>query len=52
VHEQIGDFLELALSCDFKNIVSAVMQIIAAAPDRAQRGSAGSDAGRATDFSV
>src|SRR3546814_3806261 len=38
MHEQMRDFLELALRGDIENVVAAVVQVIAAAADRAQRG--------------
>ena len=41
VHQQVGDFLELALLRDVENIVAAIVQVIAAAPDGAQGGAAG-----------
>ena len=37
VDQQIGDFLELARHGELGNIVAAIMQIIAGAPDAAQR---------------
>ncbi len=35
VHQQVGDFLELAARGDLQDIVAAVMQIVAGSPDRA-----------------
>ncbi len=43
--EEIGDFLEFAGLGDVENVVAAIMQVVAAAADRAQRGVAGNDAG-------
>jgi len=45
VNEQVGDFLELGLVGEIEDVVAAVMQIVAAAADRAQRSVAGRDAG-------
>src|SRR3546814_13734965 len=50
MHEQMRDFLELALRGDIENVVAAVVQVIAAAADRAQRGVAGSRAGQRDGF--
>ena len=47
VHQQVGDLLELALLCDVEDVVAAVVQVVAGAPDGAQRGVAGGDAGQA-----
>ena len=41
VDEQEGDLLELALLGDLENVVAAVMQVVARAPDGAERGVAG-----------
>jgi hypothetical protein len=38
VHQQIGDFLEFALLGDVEDVVTPVVQVVAAAPDRAERG--------------
>ena len=45
VNEQVGDFLELGLIGEIENVVAPVMQIVAAAADRAQRGVAGRNSG-------
>src|SRR3546814_5866080 len=50
MHEQMRDFLELALRGDIENVVAAVVQVIAAAADRAQRGVAASRAGQRDGF--
>ena len=46
VYEQECDFLELARRRDVEDVVAAVMQVVAGAADRAQRGVAGGDAGQ------
>ena len=50
VHQEIGDLLELALLGDVEDVVAAIVQIVAGAPDSAQRGVAGGDAGQADAF--
>ena len=45
VHEEIGNLLELTGLRDVENVVAAVVQVIAGAAHRAQRGVAGDDAG-------
>src|SRR5664279_1108479 len=44
--EQIGDLLEFANVRNVEDVVTAVMEIVAGAADRAQRGVAGCDAGQ------
>src|SRR4249919_153673 len=44
------DLLEFALLGDLEDVVAAVMQIVAAAAHRAQRGAAGGDAGQRDGF--
>jgi hypothetical protein len=46
----MGDLLELAVVGDFKNVIAAIMQIIAGAADRAQRGVARDNAGKRDGF--
>ncbi len=50
VHQQVGDLLELAGLGDVEDVVAAVVQVIAGAPDRTQRRVAGGDAGQADAF--
>ena len=50
VHEQIGDFLEFGLVGEIEDVVAAVVQVVAGAPDGAQRGIAGGDAGQGDGF--
>ncbi|MNI30060.1 hypothetical protein D3C73_838900 [compost metagenome] len=46
VHQQVGDFLELAGVGQVEDVVAAVMQVVATAADAAQRGVAGGGAGQ------
>jgi hypothetical protein len=46
VHEQIRDLLEFADIGDVEDVVAAVMQIVAGAPDGAKLGVAGNDTGK------
>jgi hypothetical protein len=50
VHEQVGDLLELAALGDIEDVVAAVVQVVAGAPDGAQRGVAAGTPESATDF--
>ena len=50
VHEQVGDFLELAGFGDIEDVVAAVVQVVAGAADGAQRGVAAVTPESATDF--
>ncbi len=50
VHQQVRDFLELALRGDIENVVAAIMQVVAGSADGAQRGIAGRDAGQGHGF--
>jgi hypothetical protein len=50
VNQQVGNFLELALLRDVEDIVAAVVKVVAAAPDGAQRRAAGLDAGEGNGF--
>mmetsp|Transcript_26303 Transcript_26303/g.62418 ORF Transcript_26303/g.62418 Transcript_26303/m.62418 type:complete len:241 (+) Transcript_26303:1497-2219(+) len=50
VHQQVGDLLELADLGDVQDVVAAVMQVVAAAADGAQRGIAGRHAGQRHRF--
>jgi len=50
VDEQVGDLLELGLVGEIEDVVAAVVQVVAAAADGAQRGVAGGNPDRATDF--
>ena len=50
VDQEIGDLLELAGVGDLEDVVAAVMQIVAAAADAAQRRVAGRDAGQRDGF--
>jgi len=43
VHEQVRDLLEFAAGGDFEDVIAAIVQIIAAAPDGTQRGVARDD---------
>jgi hypothetical protein len=36
MHEQVGDFLELAAVGDLQNVIAPIVQIVAGAADRAQ----------------
>ncbi len=47
VHQEVGDLLKLAGFGDVEDVVTAVVQVIAGASDRAQRRVAGGDAGQA-----
>ena len=51
VHQQVGDLLELAGLGDVEDVVAAIVQVVAGAPDRAQRGVAGGDTGQARPIS-
>jgi hypothetical protein len=42
--QQMGDFLELCVLGDVQDVVAAIMQVVAGAPDGAKRGVAGGDA--------
>ena len=44
VHEQVGNFLELGFLGEVEDVVTAIMEVVASASDRAQRGVAGRDA--------
>src|SRR5690606_5069818 len=44
VHQQVGDLLELAGPRQVEDVVAAVVQVVAAAANRAQRGVAGGGA--------
>ena len=46
----MGDFLELADPCDIEDVVAAIVQVVAAAADAAQRGVAGGHAGQRHGF--
>ncbi|MCD6061551.1 MAG: hypothetical protein K0S16_1862 [Moraxellaceae bacterium] len=46
MHQQVRDLLEFAGGGDIEDVVTAVMQVIPAAADGAQRGIAGSGAGQ------
>ncbi len=46
VHQQVGDLLELRGLGEVEDVVAAVVQVVALAPDRAQRGVAGGHAGQ------
>ena len=50
VDQQVSDLLEFALLGDIENVVAAVVEVIAAAADGAQRGIAGGDAGQGNGF--
>src|SRR5207248_1961386 len=50
VHEQIRNLLEFADIGDVEDVVAAVMQIVACAPDGAKLGVAGNDAGKRDRF--
>ena len=50
MHQQVGDFLELGVVGEFKDVVAAVVQVVAAATDGAQRRVAGGDAGQGDGF--
>ena len=50
VDEQVRDLLELALVRDLEDVVAAIVQIVAGAAHRAQRGVAGDDAGQRDGF--
>ena len=50
VHQQVRDFLEGRLRGQVVDVVAAVMQVVAAAADRAQRGVAGGGAGQRDGF--
>jgi hypothetical protein len=50
MNQQVRDFLEFAGIRDFKNIVAAIMQIIAATADGTQSGIAGGDTGQCNGF--
>ena len=44
VHQQIGNLFELSLVGEIEDVVAAVVQVVAAAPDGAKRGVAGGHA--------
>ena len=48
--KQMGDLLEFAGLGDIEDIVAAIMQVVAGAADRAQRGVAGDDPGKGDGF--
>jgi len=50
VNEQVGNFLELAVLRQVQDVVAAIVQVIARAPDGAQRRVAGNDAGERDGF--
>ena len=50
MHQQVSHFLELGLLGEIEDVVAAVLQVIAAAPDGAQRGVAGGNAGEGDRF--
>ena len=50
VHQQVRDLLELALVREIEDVVAAVVQIVAAAAHRAERGIAGDHAGKGDRF--
>ena len=50
VNEQMRYFLVFAVRGEITNVVAAIMQIVAAFADRAERGIAGSDAGQCDRF--
>jgi hypothetical protein len=50
VHQQVGDFLELAGVGHVQNVVAAVVQVIAGFADGAQRGVTGGDARQGDGF--
>jgi hypothetical protein len=50
VHQQVGDLLELAGVGDVEDVVAAVVQVVAGASHRAQRGVAGDHARQCDGF--
>jgi hypothetical protein len=50
VDEQVGDLLEFADVGDVEDVVAAVMEVVAGAPDRAQRRVAGGDTRKRDGF--
>jgi hypothetical protein len=50
VDQQVGHFLELGLVGEVEDVVAAVVQVVAGAPDGAKRGVAGGDAGQGDGF--
>src|SRR5258706_806493 len=50
VYQQIGDFLEFAAIGDVENVVAAIVEVVAAAPDRAQGCVSGRDSGQGDRF--
>ena len=50
MHQQVGDFLELAGGGDVENVIATVVQIVAAAPHGAQGGVAGGGAAQGYGF--
>ena len=50
VHQQIGDFLKLAMFGNIENVVAAIAQVVARLADGAQRGVARRDAGEGDGF--
>ena len=50
VHQQVGDFFKLAVRRQILDVVSAIVQVVAAVPNGAQRGLARGVPDSATDF--
>jgi hypothetical protein len=50
VDEEVGDFLELGSIGEIEDVVAAVVQVVAGAADRAQRGVPGWNAGQRDRF--
>ena len=50
MNQEMGDLFEFAGFGDVQNVVAAIVQVVAGAADRAQRGVAGDDAGQRDRF--
>ena len=50
VDEQVGDLLEFAMRGEVHDVVAAVVQVVSAAADRAERGVAGGNSGKGDGF--
>src|SRR6266480_4387053 len=50
VYQQVSNFLELRLVGEVEDVVAAVVQVVAGAPDSAQRGVPGDDSGQGDRF--
>jgi hypothetical protein len=50
VDQEVGDLLEFAVLGDVEDVVAAIVEVVSRAPDGAERGVAGGDAGQGDGF--